>query len=135
MEGLGPVRTIVDAVGIMNQIRELGVSLAMDDFGTGQSSLSCLRQFPIQTLKIDRAFLLNMTQQREFSAVMNAIIALAYNLNLDVVAEGLETESQLTQLQAMDCAYAQGYLFSHPVEAEEAGRMLDGGLPSIGRAA
>ncbi len=125
----------VDAVEILNGIRSLGFELAMDDFGTGQSSLSCLRNFPIQTLKIDRAFLLNMTQQREFSAVMHAIITLAHNLNLDVVAEGLETDAQLAQLQAMDCRSAQGFLFSHPVEAAAAERMLDGGLPIRQRAA
>jgi diguanylate cyclase (GGDEF)-like protein/PAS domain S-box-containing protein len=118
----------IDAVEIMNRIRALGISLAMDDFGTGQSSLSCLRQFPIQTLKIDRAFLLNITRKREFSAVVQAIISLANNLELDVVAEGVEDDNQLVQLQAMECAHAQGYYFSRPVDAAEATRLLDGGL-------
>ena len=118
----------IDAVEIMNRIRALGISLAMDDFGTGQSSLSCLRQFPIQTLKIDRAFLLNITRKREFSAVVQAIISLANNLELDVVAEGVEDDNQLVQLQAMECAHAQGYFFSRPVDAAEATRLLDGGL-------
>jgi diguanylate cyclase (GGDEF)-like protein/PAS domain S-box-containing protein len=118
----------IDAVEIMNQIRTLGISLAMDDFGTGQSSLSCLRQFPIQTLKIDRSFLQNVTLQREFSAVMQAIITLADNLNLNVVAEGVEDESQLVQLQAMECACAQGFYFSRPVDAVDGTRLLDGGL-------
>lgn len=118
----------IDAISVMREIRKLGIALAMDDFGTGQSSLSCLRQFPIQTLKIDRTFLLNITQKREFSAVVHAIIALAYNLGLDVVAEGVEAQSQLAQLQAMDCTYAQGFYFSRPIEAEAATRLLrDGG--------
>lgn len=123
----------MDAIHIMNDIRSLGIDLAMDDFGTGQSSLSCLRQFPIRTLKIDRAFLLNITHKREFSAVVQAIIALAHNLNLDVVAEGLENESQLAQLQAMDCRYAQGQLFSMAVDGALATQFLDGGLPYFSR--
>ena len=115
-------------VAIMEQIRELGLGLAMDDFGTGQSSLSCLRKFPIQTLKVDREFLLNMTMHREFAAVMNAIVTLAGNLNLDVVAEGIETAEQLSQLQSMDCSYGQGYFFSRPVEADQATQILMHGL-------
>lgn len=113
-----------DAVGIMQEIRKEGIELAMDDFGTGQSSLSCLQHFPIKTLKVDRAFLRHMTMQREFSAVMQAIITLASNLNLSVIAEGIEDAAQLSQLQAMDCEYAQGYYFSKPVTAEEATLLL-----------
>lgn len=117
-----------DAASILRKIRETGVELAMDDFGTGQSSLSCLRQFPIQTLKVDRAFLRNMALHREFSAVMQAIITLADNLNLSVVAEGVEDSDQLCQLQAMDCAYGQGFFFSPAVAAADAERMLTEGL-------
>lgn len=117
-----------DAVEIMNRIRDLGIGLAMDDFGTGHSSLSCLRQFPMQTLKIDRAFLLTLTEKREFSAVVQAIITLADNLNMSVVAEGVEDDAQLVQLQAMECGYAQGFYFSRPVDAIDATRLLDGGL-------
>ncbi|MGP1346077.1 MAG: putative bifunctional diguanylate cyclase/phosphodiesterase [Phycisphaerales bacterium] len=124
-----------DASQTMDEIRSMGIAMAMDDFGTGQSSLSCLRQFPIQTLKIDRAFLLNITHRREFTAVVHAIVALAHNLNLDVVAEGLENESQLAQLQAMDCRYAQGHLFSPAVDAGLASQFLDGGLPYFQRRA
>ena len=116
-----------DAVGIMHEIRKEGIELAMDDFGTGQSSLSCLQHFPIKTLKVDRAFLRHMTMQREFSAVMQAIITLASNLNLSVIAEGIEDAAQLSQLQAMDCEYAQGYYFSKPVTAEEATLLLQPG--------
>lgn len=125
----------IDAVEIMGRIKELGIGMAMDDFGTGHSSLSCLRQFPIQTLKIDRAFLLTITEKREFSAVVQAIITLAYNLNLKVVAEGVEDAEQLVQLQAMECGYAQGYYFSRPVDAIDATRLLDGGLEQAGKRA
>ncbi|MFG0298056.1 MAG: putative bifunctional diguanylate cyclase/phosphodiesterase [Phycisphaerales bacterium JB047] len=118
----------IDAVEIMNRIKDLGIGMAMDDFGTGHSSLSCLRQFPIQTLKIDRAFLLTITEKREFSAVVQAIITLAYNLNLKVVAEGVEDDAQLVQLQAMECGYAQGFYFSRPVDAVDATRLLDAGI-------
>ncbi|MBO6739563.1 MAG: EAL domain-containing protein [Phycisphaerales bacterium] len=123
----------IDAVEIMNRIKTLGIGMAMDDFGTGHSSLSCLRQFPIQTLKIDRAFLLTITEKREFSAVVQAIITLAYNLNLNVVAEGVENDAQLVQLQAMECGCAQGFYFSRAVDARDATRLLDGGLelPSL----
>lgn len=116
----------VDAVSVMKRIRKLGIGIAMDDFGTGQSSLSCLRQFPIQTLKVDRSFLLNMTQRREFTAVMNAIVTLANHLDLNVVAEGIENKAQLMQLQALDCPQAQGYYFSRPVDNEIAAEILHG---------
>ena len=113
-----------DMVAVMNAIHDIGVRLAMDDFGTGHSSLSCLQQFPIDILKIDRSFVRNMEQRIEFSAVMHAIVTLAYHLKLDVVAEGVENRAQLVQLQAMECRYAQGYLFAHPLESEAATRLL-----------
>lgn len=117
-----------DVVSIMQQIKDLGVLLAMDDFGTGYSSLSCLHTFPVDVLKIDRTFIQNMTKRREFSAVMHAIITLAQHLKLHVVAEGVETPDQLAQLQAMDCNSAQGYLFSRPVPAGDIPALLVQGL-------
>lgn len=111
-------------VSVMQQIRSMGVRLSMDDFGTGHSSLSCLHQFPIDELKIDRSFINNMQVHREFVAVMDAIVMLAHFLRLDVVAEGIESEDQLAQLQAMDCGYGQGYLFAKPMPAEEATEYL-----------
>jgi diguanylate cyclase (GGDEF)-like protein len=125
----------INPVGIMTDIRGVGIELAMDDFGTGHSSLSCLREFPIMTLKVDRAFLRNMVMHRELSAVMHAIITLAENLGLDVVAEGIEDAGQLGLLQAMGCAYGQGYFFSAAVDADEATRMLDEGGAFAHRAA
>lgn len=120
----------VDVIQIMNRIRSLGIELAIDDFGTGHSSLSCLRDFPIQVLKIDRAFMLNMSNHREFCALVHAIVSLAHNFDLQVVAEGIEDYTQVSQLQAMDCSYAQGYFFSRPVDSESATKLLRDGLSS-----
>lgn len=114
-----------DMVPTMQAIRDLGFPLAMDDFGTGYSSLSCLHAFPIDVLKIDRSFTTNMETQREFAAVMHAIVTLAHHLKLSVVVEGVETTAQLAQLQTMDCEYAQGYLFSKPLPAAEATALLE----------
>jgi len=112
----------------MRELKEIGVQLAMDDFGTGHSSLSCLSKFPMDSLKIDREFILNMTRDRTYSAVLNSIVTLAQNLNLKVVAEGLETGDQVSALIAMDCDYAQGFYFSRPVPAAEAENLLIHGI-------
>ncbi len=113
-------------VSVMQRIHKLGVRLAMDDFGTGHSSLSCLHQFPIDQLKIDRSFIENMQEHREFAAVMDAIVSLAHFLRLEVVAEGIENAEQLSQLQAMDCQYAQGFFFAKPMAASVATNYLAG---------
>ncbi len=115
----------VDISSILSQIGELGFLLAMDDFGTGYSSLSCLHNYPIDYLKIDRAFIINIEEQREFTAVLGAIVSLANALNLSVIAEGVETTEQLVQLQSMGCEFAQGYLFAKPLPADEATSMLE----------
>ena len=109
---------------VLDEIRSLGVQLAMDDFGTGHSSLSCLHRFPIDVLKIDREFIKNMEQRIEYSAVIQAIITLAHTLNISVVAEGLETTEQVAQLQALECDNAQGYFFAKPLSAVEAGNYI-----------
>jgi len=105
---------------VMQRIQKLGFGIAMDDFGTGHSSLSCLHRFPIQSIKIDRSFIRNMQVRREFTAIMHAIIALSKNLGLDVVAEGVEIPDQLAQLQSLDCDYGQGFLFAPPLTPAEA---------------
>ncbi len=105
---------------VLKDLRSLGVSLCMDDFGTGTSSLSLLHEFPINILKIDQAFVMNADKHKEFAAINNAIITLAHNLNMEVVAEGVETSGSLAQLQAMDCDRGQGFFFSKPLGAEEA---------------
>ncbi len=105
-------------IPILQRLKALGVTLSMDDFGTGQSSLTCLQRFPLDVVKVDRAFVCNMTEHRRFSAVVNAVIALASHLGMRVVAEGVETLEQLTQLQAMDCYAAQGWYFGKAAPVE-----------------
>jgi EAL domain-containing protein (putative c-di-GMP-specific phosphodiesterase class I) len=103
---------------LMNDLRLLGVRLAMDDFGTGTSSLACLRDYPFDTIKIDRSFLGDLVDQSDLMAVIHATITLVANLGKASVAEGVETAAQLAILQAMDCRYAQGYYLSRPLPPE-----------------
>ncbi|HEX6044431.1 MAG TPA: diguanylate cyclase [Pyrinomonadaceae bacterium] len=103
------------AVGLLTQLRDLGVQLSIDDFGTGYSSLSYLQRFPIDTLKIDRSFVTQMMENEENLAIVRTIVALAQNLGMDVVAEGVETEDQLALLRKLECENGQGYLFSTPL--------------------
>ncbi len=107
------------AIAILGELRTLGVRLAMDDFGTGYSSLSCLQEFPLDVLKVDRIFVANATRGRDFAALLHAVVTLADNLGLKVVAEGIETEEQLVLLQSLGCAYGQGYLLAKPMSAPE----------------
>jgi len=100
------------------ELRNLGIRLSMDDFGTGYSSLSYLHNFPIHTLKIDRSFISNKGEVGD-NEIVRTIIMLARNLGLDVVAEGVETTEQLNYLRALDCEYAQGFLFSHPLDPDD----------------
>jgi diguanylate cyclase (GGDEF)-like protein/PAS domain S-box-containing protein len=113
------------AVTLLSQFKALGVSLAIDDFGTGYSSLSYLHRFPLDTLKIDRSFTGAIrTGERDESMIARTIMPLAQHLGLDVVAEGVETIEQATLLKELQCKYAQGFLFSKPVDAEDVKRML-----------
>ena len=111
--------------------------LSMDDFGTGYSSLGYLKRFPIDTLKIDRSFIHDISTDADGATLTRAIIHLAQNLRLKVVAEGVETEDQLAFLRANGCDEMQGYLFAKPTDAEECGRMLREGrklaIPRNGR--
>lgn len=112
------VENAEEAVIILKELKALGVELSMDDFGTGYSSLTYLKRFPFDSLKIDRSFVNNITQNADDAAIAAAIISLAHNLKLKVVAEGVETEKQVLFLRAQHCDEAQGYLFSRPVPAE-----------------
>ena len=111
--------TIEAAVGLLTQLRQLGVRLSIDDFGTGYSSLSYLQRFPIDTLKIDRSFVTQMMENEENLAIVRTIVALAQNLGMDVVAEGVETEDQLRLLRKLECENGQGYLFSTPLGGQQ----------------
>jgi EAL domain-containing protein (putative c-di-GMP-specific phosphodiesterase class I) len=106
------------------RLKALGVSLAIDDFGTGYSSLAYLRRFPVDTLKIDRSFVERLGEQTDDAALANTIIQLGQSLGMSTVAEGIEEYGQLAALREMGCDYAQGFYFSRPVPAEEAGRLL-----------
>jgi diguanylate cyclase (GGDEF)-like protein len=110
---------------VLSQLRALGVQLCLDDFGTGYSSLSYLHRFPLDVLKIDRSFISSLKpQENKSSGIVKTILSLARNLNMAVVAEGVETEQQLAELLALRCDYAQGYLFSKPVEPAEVEKLI-----------
>ena len=113
-----------EATATISQLRDLGVELYMDDFGTGYSSLSYLHRLPIDTLKIDRSFISWMGARDEDSEIVRTIVELAHNLHMEVVAEGVETEEQVSHLKALQCEYGQGYYFSRPLDAESAGGLI-----------
>jgi diguanylate cyclase (GGDEF)-like protein/PAS domain S-box-containing protein len=117
------------ALGVLSELRELGISLSTDDFGTGYSSLSYLHRFPFERLKIDRSFINKMDLDDKSEAIVRTILLLGQNLNIETVAEGIETEKQLEILRAHGCPYGQGFLFSKPLAAEDAARLLEEGLP------
>src|SRR5690606_10033792 len=106
----------------LKKLRELGVSIAIDDFGTGYSSFSYLKLFPVNTLKIDRAFIAEVERNGDHRAIVAAIIALAQVLGLRVVAEGVETEAQRQFLRGFGCNLLQGYLTGAPVDADTAAK-------------
>jgi len=111
-----------DSIAKLHQLKNLGFKLAIDDFGTGYSSLNYLRQFPINTLKIDRAFI-NDLGSDSGNGIVNAIISMAHALGLDLVAEGVETAEQAVYLRERNCYSIQGYLISKPVPIEELARL------------
>ena len=123
-----------EIIPILERLRELGVTLAMDDFGTGRSSLNYLDRFPFDCIKIDQCFLEGDRKTRDRAAMIHSIVDLAHNLNMSVVAEGVETEAHVSLLQALDCDYAQGWIFSEPVGADEAEHLLtrDAGMKLAG---
>ena len=118
---------------VLHELEKIGVGLAMDDFGTGHSSLSCLHKFPISVLKIDRAFIGNLANNREYSSVVHAIITLAGNLGMSVTAEGIETPDQLAHILALDCNAGQGWLFAKAMEPRDCEAFLRTGvrLPAV----
>jgi EAL domain-containing protein (putative c-di-GMP-specific phosphodiesterase class I) len=107
-------------VGTLGQLRALGTSVALDDFGMGHSSLAYLKRFPFDALKIDRSFIREIPGSRADAALVQAILEMAESLSLRVIAEGVEREDQAAFLSAHGCAVAQGYLYFRPLPPAEA---------------
>ena len=118
-------------VRTLNELNSLGITLALDDFGTGYSSLSYLRKFPLQVLKIDKAFVQDLGKDLDSESLVYAIIAMAKSLRMQVVAEGVETTEQLQFLQARGVDLVQGYLFSRPVPADQFRALLAAGSSAL----
>jgi diguanylate cyclase (GGDEF)-like protein/PAS domain S-box-containing protein len=127
------MENIDTATEMLKQLRALGVQLSIDDFGTGYSSLSYLHRFPIDTLKVDRSFVMRMADNNENSEIVRTILMLAQNLGMDVVAEGVETREQLALLRKLGCEYGQGYLFSKPVGPDGAVKIIAETRASVGQ--
>jgi EAL domain-containing protein (putative c-di-GMP-specific phosphodiesterase class I) len=109
---------------VLNELKALGFHLTMDDFGTGYSSLAYLKRFPFDSVKIDQSFVRGIPQSRDDCAIVEAIIAMAHSLQLEVVAEGVETKEQFDFLRSLRCDQIQGYYFSKPIPANEIVKLL-----------
>lgn len=123
---------VAQTVAALDALQALGVSIAIDDFGTAYSSLNYLKRLPVQALKIDRGFVAELDESAtvQDTAVIRAIIGLGQSYGLTVVAEGVETDFQRESLKQMGCRYAQGYLFSRPGPAAEVPAWLSGPAPA-----
>lgn len=113
------------AINTMYRLKDLGVSLSIDDFGSGYSSLSYLKRFPVDYLKIDRSFIKDIENSNKDAAITNAITVLAHSLNMKIVAEGVESQGQLDYLKSQGCQELQGFLFSRPISAQEVSELLE----------
>ena len=118
------IQNPAQAILNMHALKKLGVTLSIDDFGTGYSSFSYLKELPVDELKIDRVFIKDLPQSSRDAKITSAMIAIGHNLQLSVVAKGVETEAQLEFLKARHCDVIQGYLFSHPVPADKFARLF-----------
>ena len=112
------METKEQAVEILSRFRQMGIRIAIDDFGTGYSSLSALQQFPISTLKIDKSFVRDVAINPDDATLVGTIVQMGHNLNMDVVAEGVENELQLVFLRSLECTFAQGLLFGEPMSSD-----------------
>ena len=117
--------SIEDTITTMNVLKEIGVSFSLDDFGAGYSSLQYLKRLPLDQLKIDQSFVRDIAVDSNDNAIVRTIVAMAKSLNLNVIAEGVETESQRDLLLEMGCTHFQGYFFSRPVPANELRALFD----------
>lgn len=113
-----------ETIELLNKIQAKGIKIAIDDFGTGFSSLSYLHKMPIDVLKIDRSFVMKMAESEKHLAIVRTIATLATSLNLEVIAEGIETAEQLSALKSLGCQMGQGYLFSPPEPDEKAQQLI-----------
>ena len=125
------MRHAKSTVSVLRELKSIGVRLAVDDFGTGYSSLGYLKRFPVDSLKIDQSFLHNITINTDDATMVSAMITMAKSLKKQVVAEGVETEEQMTFLRAHGCDEAQGNYFSTPMVAEQFARLLETGIASF----
>ena len=116
-----PDETII----ILNRLKDMGISISMDDFGTGYSSLSYLTRFPLDSLKVDRAFVTDLPHDRDAVVVVRAIVGMAKQLDLHIVAEGIETSGQMEFLHGLGCQTGQGYLFSKPISNKQFMELLN----------
>ena len=112
------VQDAPETMRVFRDLNDLGVSLSLDDFGTGYSSLSYLKKFPMQVLKIDKAFVRDLGRSEDDDSLVTAIVAMAHSLKMEVVAEGVETRSQFEFLSELDVELVQGYYFSRPLDVE-----------------
>jgi EAL domain-containing protein (putative c-di-GMP-specific phosphodiesterase class I) len=112
------------ATAALKELHEIGVSLVLDDFGTGYSSLAYLNRFPFDALKVDRSFIDVLGVEEERTAIVEAIVSMAHALSLDAIAEGVENDLQVSELQRLDCDYAQGHLFSRALPPREVELLL-----------
>ncbi|MBW4580560.1 MAG: EAL domain-containing protein [Tildeniella nuda ZEHNDER 1965/U140] len=118
------MQNVLSTTSLLKELQALGVHISLDDFGTGYSSLGYLKHFPLNTIKIDQSFISELTIDPHDAAIVNAVIALGRGLNLNVVAEGVETQVQMDYLRSRHCEEMQGYLFSRPLPATEATQFL-----------
>ncbi|MBB6288324.1 response regulator receiver modulated diguanylate cyclase/phosphodiesterase [Pseudomonas sp. SJZ103] len=125
------MQNVDDTVDILNRIKAMGVRLALDDFGTGYSSLSYLRRFPIDVLKIDQSFVRGLHENSQDAQLISAIIGMGKSLELNIIAEGVETVEQLNFLRAQHCEEGQGFLFSKAVPAKDFAQLLQVGSPTL----
>jgi diguanylate cyclase (GGDEF)-like protein len=116
---------VENAITLLHRLKDLGLQLSMDDFGTGFSSFSYLHRFPMDVLKVDRSFVSNMSCSQKNQEIVNSIIMLAHQLGMEVIAEGIETEIEMKILKNLTCEYGQGYFFSKPVAADVATKLLE----------
>ncbi len=120
----GVIMEQAEVTAVFKQLRALGVELHVDDFGTGHSSMSSLQRIPVDVLKIDRSFVSDRNSSLENPEIVRSIVQLAHNLDMKVIAEGVETRAQLEELRTLGCEYGQGYLLSRPIDGNAARELL-----------